>query len=245
MAITSSCTLTMSVSDGINGNTALQKQIPGSSLSFTGSVETYVQSQLVGSAAPTAAPTCTPGTGGSMAAGNYLVKVTYVNAPQGETTPSPESTSQTVAASGTLTVNSPPASAPASAYNVYMTAAGGASGTETKQNSSPIPIGTNYVQTAAVTAGSALPGSNTTLTLTPVLTIIPLQFVYVRNISTSIVVSLSWTPQGGSSNKVLDLVPNAAIVAVEPTAGTALGGITAWSVTAASPGASIEWLWTG
>src|SRR5574340_161757 len=231
MAVTTGFTL--SISSGGSHGTALQVNVTG--LSFVGIDEEYRETQVIGVAAP-AQPACTPGTGGSMVSGNYLVKTTYVDAPQGESLPSPESTSQTVASSGTLEVNSPAASGSAQFYNVYITAAGGASGTETLQNATPIPIGTNYTQSAAVSAGAALPVTNTTLTFAPDIPEKPAQVVYLRNVSpSSQVVSALWTKQGGTSQPVLDLVVNAAIAFLEPTAGAQQGGITALSLVASAP----------
>jgi hypothetical protein len=177
MSITSSLNLAIVSTDG---SASLSKSVTG--LSFIGINEMYIQPQVIG-VNPPLQPVCTPTTGGSMAAGNYLVKITYVNAPQGESLPSPESASATVAASGKLTVASPAASSPATGYNVYITAAGGSTNTETKQNTNPIPIGTNYVQSAAVSAGAALPGSNSTLTYSVPLPQTPAQLVYLRNLA--------------------------------------------------------------
>lgn len=106
-----------------------------------------------------AAPTVTPATGtGSLAAGTYYVKVTYVD-PFGETVGSAER-SATLSATGEITVMAPPAAYDAVGWNAYISTTSGA---ETKQNgSTPVAIGANYAQSAALTAGAALPGSNTT-----------------------------------------------------------------------------------
>lgn len=341
MSITSSFTLAIVTTDG---SASLTKPVTG--LSFPGIQQDYISPLTIG-VAPPPQPTCTPGAGGSMTAGNYLVKITYTNAPQGESLPSTESTSQTVSASGKLTVASPPASGSATGYNVYITAAGGSTNTETKQNTNPIPIGTPYVQSAAVTSGSALPGSNTTLSYTAVISQSPVQLGYVRNLanqlsapssapalnqvsagaltattyyvqvtyvnalgeslpsaeaskavsansvltvssppsvagatgynvyvsntagggsgaetkqnSTPIAIgtqwqeptsgliggsalptanstirtaAVTWTAQGGTSNKVIDLVAQAAVMFCEPSAGNSIGGITALTVAA-------------
>lgn len=107
-------------------------------------------------------PTVTPTTGtGSLAAATYYVKVTYVDntaGAQGETTPSAEA-SATLSATGELTVTSPATPGEPYAYNVYI---GTTSGAETLQTPSPVPLGTNYVQSAALAAGAAPPTVNTT-----------------------------------------------------------------------------------
>lgn len=237
MAITSTFTRTMALGDGgSTPNVAMNKQIVEQ---YTGSSFLYNPSQLVGVNAPSA-PTCTPGTGGSMVAGNYLVKITYANAPQGESLPSAESTSQTVASSGTLIVTSPAISSPATHYNVYITAAGGSTGTETKQNSSPIPIGTNYVQSAAVSSGAALPGSNTTLVWAPTLPA-TVQVAYIHNLGGGHL-NVQWTRTGGSSQNVIDLVSGADISFSEPSAGAGLGGITALTLTPDAVQTSVDLL---
>ncbi len=235
--------LSILTSDGISGNTPSTKVVSG--LAYSGTNGGYVSPQTIGVAAP-AQPVGTAGTSGSMTAGIYLIKVTYVNAPQGESLPSVESAAVTVSASGTLTVTSPAASSPATGYNVYITAAGGSSGTETKQNSTPIAIGTNYVQSAAVSSGASLPGSNSTLIFTPTFPATPIQSFYIRNTmvaNSGNVASITWTPQGGSSNKALDLVPQAAILFCEPS-GTTTGGITALSITVNQVQSTLEMIAT-
>ncbi len=108
------------------------------------------------------APSVTPTTGtGSLAAGTYYVKITFVDntaGTQGETTPSAE-TSSTLSATGELTVNTAAGTGEPYAYNVYI---GATSGAETLQNASPVALGTNYVQSAALISGAALPAANTT-----------------------------------------------------------------------------------
>jgi hypothetical protein len=112
-------------------------------------------------AAP-AAPSVTPTTGtGSLAAATYYVEITFVDdiaGAQGETTPSAE-TSATLSATGELTVSTPTGSGEPYAYNVFI---GTTSGGETLQNASPVALGTNYVQSAALISGAALPAANTT-----------------------------------------------------------------------------------
>jgi hypothetical protein len=104
------------------------------------------------------------GTGGSMAANTYYTILTYVN-PTGETGGSTGSLAANQAASVTILVNhklnvpSPPAKGDATGYNVYM---GTTNGSAWKlQNGSPIAIGTAYVQSTAILAVTAPPGTNT------------------------------------------------------------------------------------
>lgn len=112
-----------------------------------------------------AAPTLGSTGGGALTATTYFVKITYVNA-FGETLPSTEA-SQAVLANNVLTVTSPAAAGTgagiATGWNVYISnTAGGGSNTETKQNASPIPIGTNFTEpTSGLIAGSAVPTANT------------------------------------------------------------------------------------
>lgn len=96
--------------------------------------------------------------GGTLAATTDYVESTWVNA-NGETVGSTE-TSLAVAADNVLNVAAP-ASPPASAtgWNVYVSSS---TGTETKQNSTPIAVGTAWVEpTSGLIAGSALPTANT------------------------------------------------------------------------------------
>jgi hypothetical protein len=107
------------------------------------------------------APTLTPGSG-TVAAGTYKVVVTYVNQ-YGETSGSAE-TSITVGASSSITITSPKPWTNATAYYVYCTQAGGASGTETRQQAlgSPTRLRSSYTISAPPgSGGAAVPASNT------------------------------------------------------------------------------------
>jgi hypothetical protein len=233
LSIQSQFNLTIIASDAQNGSTNLQRVINNS---YTGPTAYYLIPQVIGVNAPSA-PGLAAGTGGSLSSATHYVKITYVNAPQGESLPSPEA-SVAVSASGTITVTSPAASAPATGYNVYIATS---SGSETKQNTTPIAIGTNYVQTAALISGAALPGSNSTLIYTPTLPLTPVQALYTKNISTGTQnVTVTWTPNGGSSNPVLALVPGGEINFCEATVTPAVGGITALSFTASAVQAQVE-----
>lgn len=104
---------------------------------------------------PPAVLTATTGTG-TLTAGTYYVRNTYTSI-AGETLASFE-TSVVLSATGEIIVTSPPPYQGATGWNTYISSA---SGTETKQNASPTAIGTNYTQSAPLSAGSALPTSNT------------------------------------------------------------------------------------
>lgn len=90
---------------------------------------------------PPAPPSLSAASGGSLAATTYFVKVAYIN-PAGETIASPES-SLAVAASHVLVVTSPAAAGTATGWNVYVSTS---TGTEQLQNSTEIPLGTNWTE---------------------------------------------------------------------------------------------------
>lgn len=109
---------------------------------------------------PAAPVLSTATTGGTVAAATYGAEVTYVNA-LGETVASAPASITTTGTTSTITVDSPAASGNATGYNVYMTQGGGA--TYTKQNATPIALGTNFTLTAPPTStGAAPPAGNTT-----------------------------------------------------------------------------------
>lgn len=106
-------------------------------------------------------PVVTPsGTGGTVAAGNYYTKITYVNA-TGETVPSVNSlVATTTGSTSKLTVTAPGAAGNATGYNVYMSTTIG--GTYWKQNSTAVAPATAYVQTTPIlTSGTSAPTSAT------------------------------------------------------------------------------------
>jgi len=94
--------------------------------------------------------------GGSLAAATYHAQTSYVNS-LGETLAGGVS-SIAVPANSRLVVDSPAAENGAVSYNVYAYIG---SGPATKQNASPIPIGTNWTEpTSGLITGSALPAAN-------------------------------------------------------------------------------------
>ncbi len=132
----------------------------GTTLILTASATNNVFLLPTALGAPALPGLSTATTGGSLAAGTYLVKITYVN-PSGETIGSAEASIVTTGTTSTITITSPAANQNATGWNAYVTAVNGASGTETKQNTSATAIGTNLTITSIVT-GAALPTADTT-----------------------------------------------------------------------------------
>lgn len=122
-------------------------------------------------AAPAAPAPTTAGTGGTIAAGTYLIAVTYVNA-QGETVASTNGSVTTTGATSTITVPSPPAlgvgNQAATGWYAYVSQAGLTALTRQQAAGSPTAIGTALTLTAPPTStGAAPPASNTAGTLLP------------------------------------------------------------------------------
>jgi hypothetical protein len=118
--------------------------------------------------APTVNTTGGTATSGLLQAGNYLLKYTDVTA-TGETLPSPESASFTVAAGNAPRVTMPAVPAGVTSRKIYLTAAGGATNTETLYATQATP-GTTFDLLAAQAAGAAVPSSNTTALPNPATT---------------------------------------------------------------------------
>ncbi len=70
----------------------------------------------------------------------------------------------------------------------------------------------------------------------------PNQFLYVKNLSTTATVTVTWTPNGGSSNVVLTLQPGSTIIYVETNTTS---GITDLSVEASALATPIEYILLG
>lgn len=111
-------------------------------------------------AAPAQTAPATATVGGLIAAGTYKIVVTALNA-NGETLQSNEQTQVTTGGTSTITVNWG-AVAGATGYNIYVTAAGGATNTETKQVTVGVVV--TVILTAAIVAGTALPNVNSAST---------------------------------------------------------------------------------
>jgi hypothetical protein len=80
--------------------------------------------------------------------------------------------------------------------------------------------------------------SPTTLTLP----VSPTQFLYIKNLSTTATVTVTWTPDGGSSASIIVLQPGGMITYVE---SNTTSGITALSVTASAASTPIEYILLG
>ncbi|MGZ6361867.1 MAG: glycosyl hydrolase family 28-related protein [Ktedonobacterales bacterium] len=106
-------------------------------------------------------------TGGTVVAGTYQVKVTYVNS-RGETLGSGIGSTTTTTGTSTITVTSPAASGDATGWYAYVTQAGGSTYTRQQSAGSPTAIGTNLTLTAPPTSTGAQPqSSNTTGVINP------------------------------------------------------------------------------
>jgi hypothetical protein len=105
-----------------------------------------------------AAPSLSSVASGALAGATYFAKNTYVTN-SGETLASAEA-SLAVAVNHVVSVASPAASTGAIGWNSYL---GTSSGAETKQNGSPIAIGTPFQEpNTGLIAGVPLPGANST-----------------------------------------------------------------------------------
>ncbi|MBZ5494450.1 MAG: hypothetical protein LAO76_26295 [Acidobacteriia bacterium] len=138
--------------------------VPGTAQVVAQQVQCFTDNfgNLVGEPDQTAAPsgTATPGPG-TLAAGTYFVKTAIQDA-SGVSNVSPEA-SFILSGPGTLIVNAPGTQpANATGFRVYI---GATSGSETLQGTVTGTPGTwaNFSQAAALSAGSAMPVSNTTV----------------------------------------------------------------------------------
>jgi hypothetical protein len=119
-----------------------------------------------GLSAPAAPVPTTLTTGGTVLAGTYGVKVTYVNA-NGETVASANGSVTTTGSTSTITIPSPSAVGGATGWYAYVTQAGGSVYTRQQAAGSPTAIGTSLTLTAPPTStGANPPVLNTTLPTT-------------------------------------------------------------------------------
>jgi hypothetical protein len=115
----------------------------------------------VGLPAPSAPTVNNSGSGGTVLAGTYQVKITYVNQ-YGETLPSSATSTTTTGSTSTITVVTPGSWTNATGYYVYCTQAGGAAFTRQQPPGSPTQLGVNFVISAPPSSGGANPpGANT------------------------------------------------------------------------------------
>ena len=69
----------------------------------------------------------------------------------------------------------------------------------------------------------------------------PVKFLYLKNTDLSATIQVTWTPSGGSSNIVLTLQPQSAIIFIEAAAG----GITALSLESSGASSAVEMILAG
>ena len=115
----------------------------------------------LGLTAPAAPTVSNLGTGGTVAAGVYLVKVSYTNA-SGESLPSTFTSTTTSGSTSTITIDSPPALGDATHWYAYVTQVGGSVYTRQQTSGSPTILGTNLTLTAPPTSSGANPLSTAT-----------------------------------------------------------------------------------
>jgi Pectate lyase superfamily protein len=114
--------------------------------------------------APAAAPAPTTATaGGTVLAGTYGVKYTYVNA-AGETLASAAGSVVTTGSTSTITVPSPPTQQTVTSWYAYVTAVNGSTYYRQQGSGSPTAIGTALTLTAPPTTSGANPPSSNTAT---------------------------------------------------------------------------------
>jgi hypothetical protein len=82
-----------------------------------------------------------------------------------------------------------------------------------------------------------------TTTVTFTLPVSPVQFLYFKNVTTgSGTITVTWTPNGGSSNPVLTLQPGSDIQFTEAASGA---GITGFQVVASTSNTNCEYILLG
>lgn len=104
---------------------------------------------------------------------------------------------------------------------------------------------TKVFQSLAQSGSVFTEGNNVLIGTSPTtlaLPISPTNFLYIKNLSASNTSTVTWTPNGGSSNIVLTLLPGAALLFIEVGA---TAGITALSVTASAANTPIEYVLLG
>jgi hypothetical protein len=143
-------------------------------------------------------------TGGALAARTYYIEITFTYA-SGETTASPE-ISASVPGGSLAKVSSPASVAGATGWNVYV---GTSSGTEKKQNSSTIAIGTSWTEPTSglSSTGSAPPASqscagSTSWVATDYLTVQSAQAVNTYADSTRLTQASNFAIPGSGTNTI-------------------------------------------
>jgi hypothetical protein len=107
-------------------------------------------------AAPAAPTVNNSGSGGTILAGVYQVKVTYVNR-WGETVASSSTSTTTSGSTSTITITAPTSSGNATGWYAYVTQLGGSTYTRQQAPGSPTAIGAALVLTAPPTSSGANP----------------------------------------------------------------------------------------
>jgi hypothetical protein len=98
------------------------------------------------------------------------------------------------------------------------------------------PVLGSYTGTVSSFAQSVLIGTSpVTITLPGS----PTNFVYIKNLSGTATLTITWTPNGGASNVVITLQPGGFEILDESIVGS---GITALSVTASATSTPIEYV---
>lgn len=150
-----------------NGATAV-KQDGQSMTNFTVVSDSSIVATMPAALAVPAAPAPTTATtGGTVLAGVYQVVITYVGA-NGESLASVSGSVTTTGSTSTITVPSPSASTGATGWYAYVSQAGAAASTATRQQAagSPTAIGTALTLTAPPTTTGVVPPSKAGLVVT-------------------------------------------------------------------------------
>lgn len=150
--ITSTFALTISASDGVSGNSPLQKIVSG--LTYSGTDMDYRFSQQIGVAPPTGLVATAYTSGGFLPANTYYYRVTGLNG-TGETTGSNEVSVTTTGSTSAVNL-SWSSMAGATSYRVYR---GTTAGAESLYFTVTSPT---YTATGAWANSGTVPGSNTT-----------------------------------------------------------------------------------
>jgi hypothetical protein len=109
-----------------------------------------------GAIAPPIPTLSTADAGGTVLAGSYQVRITYVTA-AGETLPTLAQTVTTSGSTSTITISSPPPASGATGWYAYVTQVGGATFTRQQLPGVPTAIGADLTLTAPPTSAGAAP----------------------------------------------------------------------------------------
>jgi hypothetical protein len=121
-------------------------------------------------------------------------------------------------------------------YSGYISVVDNTTGAQALQKvlSSLATAGTTFQEAQSFAIGTS-PVSIT-------LPISPINFLYVKNLSLTNTITVTWTPNGGSSNTVVTLVAGAFIGFAEPSGSN---GISALSLTASGASTPVEFIVAG